>query len=593
MGIVDEDVRRVRDQTDIVQIITQHTQLRKVGTRWQGLCPFHGENTPSFSVNYELGVYHCFGCGASGDAITFVREKENLDFAGAVEYLATRANISLRYTDQNENETRGRRKELLELVQKAVDFYHDCLLNHPQARPARDYLKSRGYDSGIAKRFSLGWAPAEWDNLAKHLKVSAEDLQDAGLGGLNRYGKQYDFFRDRIMFPIFNERGEPVGFGGRQLPDGEGPKYKNTSDAAKIYSKKQVLYGLNWAKTEAGRLSEIVVCEGYTDVIGAHLAGVERAVATCGTALTEEHAQKLKRFAPRVVLAFDADNAGQNAAERVYGWEEKFDLEFAIANLPEGLDPGELSREDPAALRQSIEEAKPFLQFLIDRELKRGDLSSPERQARTAEEAARLVAEHPNPMVRDAYVIQIADTCFVDPEELRRRMQNLSPRTSARKRGNEEEVEREDVFEIEIAEVEKQALGILLHRREEIADYLMPALFLTGVARDVYEAVEEANGDFHSAHEASGEIVASVLVEIVASESSEEDALGVMSRLLALAAERKAAELSAVARSENNFDPDLLEDINYLRSQVAALREVPDDVESLNPLFEWFRGATT
>ena len=389
------------------------------------------------------------------------------------------------------------------------------------------------------------------------------------------------------------ERGEPVGFGGRQLPDGEGPKYKNTSDAAKIYSKKQVLYGLNWAKTEAGRLSEIVVCEGYTDVIGAHLAGVERAVATCGTALTEEHAQKLKRFAPRVVLAFDADNAGQNAAERVYGWEEKFDLEFAIANLPEGLDPGELSREDPAALRQSIEEAKPFLQFLIDRELKRGDLSSPERQARTAEEAARLVAEHPNPMVRDAYVIQIADTCFVDPEELRRRMQNLSPRTSARKRGNEEEVEREDVFEIEIAEVEKQALGILLHRREEIVDYLMPALFLTGVARDVYEAVEEANGDFHSAHEASGEIVASVLVEIVASESSEEDALGVMSRLLALAAERKAAELSAVARSENNFDPDLLEDINYLRSQVAALREVPDDVESLNPLFEWFRGATT
>ena len=593
MGIVDEDIRRVREQTDIVQIINQHTQLRKVGTRWQGSCPFHDENTPSFSVNYELGVYYCFGCRASGDAITFVREKENLDFAGAVEYLAAKANISLRYTDKNENENRGRRKELLDLVGRAVDFYHDCLLNRPEARPARDYLKLRGYNSEIAKRFSLGWAPAEWDELSKHLNVSADDLKDAGLGGLNRYGKPYDFFRDRVMFPIFNEKGEPIGFGGRQLPDGEGPKYKNTSDAAKIYSKSQVLYGLNWAKTEAGRLSEIVVCEGYTDVIGAHLAGVERAVATCGTALTEDHAQKLKRFAPRVVLAFDADNAGQNAAERVYGWEEKFGLQFAIANLPDGLDPGELSREDPAALRQSIEEAKPFLQFLIDRELKRGDLSSPERQARTAEEAARLVLEHPNPMVRDAYVMKIADACHVDPEELRRRMQNLTPRAHVKQRSNSETIEREEIFEIEIAGAERQALEILLHRREEIVDYLMPALFLTGVAREAYEAVEEAEGDFHAAREASEESVSSVLVEIVASESPEEDSLGVISRLLALAAERKAAELSAVARSEDNFDSDLVNDIQYLRGQAAGLREVPEDIEALKPLFEWFRSATT
>tara|TARA_Y100000748_G_scaffold137066_1_gene114957 strand:+ start:4454 stop:6235 length:1782 start_codon:yes stop_codon:yes gene_type:complete len=593
MGIVDEDIRRVRDQTDIVQIINQHTQLRKVGTRWQGLCPFHDENTPSFSVNYELGVYYCFGCRASGDAITFVREKENLDFAGAVEHLAAKANISLRYTDKDENESRSRRKELLDLVQKAVDFYHDCLLNRPQARPAREYLRSRGYDGKIAKQFSLGWAPAEWDDLAKHLKVSVEDLQDAGLGGLNRYGKQYDFFRDRIMFPIFNERGEPLGFGGRQLPEGEGPKYKNTSDGAKIYSKSEVLYGLNWAKTEAGKLSEIVVCEGYTDVIGAHLAGVERAVATCGTAMTEKHAKKLRRFAPRIVLAFDADNAGQAAAERVYGWEEEFGLEFAIANLPEGLDPGELSKDDPAALRRSIEEAKPFLQFLVDRELKRGDLSTPEHQVHTAEEAARLVTEHPNPMVRDSYVIQIADTCRVNPEELRRRMQNLAPRTPSRQRNNEEEKVQEEILEIEIAEVERQALEILLHRREEIADYLLPVLFLTGVAREAYAAVEGADGDFHAALEASKENVSSVLVEIVASEATEEDSIGVVSRLLALTAERKAGEFSAIAKSEDNVDPDLLNDINYLLSQVAELREVPEDIESLKPLLEWFRGATT
>lgn len=593
MGIVEEDIRRVRDQTDIVQIINQHTQLRKVGTRWQGSCPFHDENTPSFSVNYEMGVYYCFGCRASGDAITFVREKENLDFAGAVEHLAAKANISLRYTDKNENETRGRRQELLKLVGRAVDFYHDCLINRPDARPAREYLKSRGYNSDIAKQFSLGWAPAEWDNLAKHLNVSAEDLQDAGLGGLNRYGKQYDFFRDRVMFPIFNERGEPVGFGGRQLPEGEGPKYKNTSDAAKVYSKSQVLYGLNWAKTEAGRLSEIVVCEGYTDVIGAHLAGIERAVATCGTAMTSDHAKKLKRFAPRVVLAYDADNAGQAAAERVYGWEEEFELEFAIADLPEGSDPGELSREDPAALRRAIEEAKPFLQFLIDRELKRGDLTTPERQVRTAEEAARLVTEHPNPMVRDSYVIQIADTCHVNPDDLRRRMQSLTPRTPTKQRSTEEEIDKEEISKIEIAEAERQALEILLHRREEIVDYLLPALFLTGVAREAYEAVEGADGDFHTAREASNEVVSSVLVEIVATEATEEDSLGVISRLLALAAEQKAGEFSAVARSEDNYDAELLEDIQYLRGQAAALREVPEDIELLIPLLEWFRSATS
>ena len=309
MGIVAEDVRRVREQTDIVQLISEHTQLRKSGTQWMGLCPFHGENTPSFSVNYEMGVYHCFGCGESGDAIDYVQNKQHLDFAGAVEYLAAKANISLRYTDSNENEQRGRRKELLDLVQKAVDFYHDCLINRPDARPARDYLRSRGYDGEVARQFSLGWAPKEWDGLSKHLNTSNKNLEDAGLGALNKYNNQYDFFRDRIMFPIFNERGEAVAFGGRQLPDGELPKYKNTSDRAKIYSKKETLYGLNWAKTEASKVSEIVVCEGYTDVIGAHLAGIERTVATCGTSMTEYHAKKLRRFAPRVVLAYDADKA--------------------------------------------------------------------------------------------------------------------------------------------------------------------------------------------------------------------------------------------------------------------------------------------
>ena len=176
----------------------------------------------------------------------------------------------------------------------------------------------------MVRKFRIGWAPESWDALAKHLRLSTDDLEAAGLGGRSKRGTAYDFFRARIVFPIFDERGDAVGFGGRKLPDAEGPKYKNTSDRSEVYDKGRLLYGLNWAKAEAGRLDEIIVCEGYTDVIGFHQAGIERAVATCGTAMTPDHARKLSRFAPRVVLAFDADGAGQAAAERVYAWEEEF-----------------------------------------------------------------------------------------------------------------------------------------------------------------------------------------------------------------------------------------------------------------------------
>ncbi|MAT37569.1 MAG: DNA primase [Acidimicrobiaceae bacterium] len=589
MGIVAEDVRRVREQTDIVQLISEHTQLRKSGTQWMGLCPFHGENTPSFSVNYEMGVYHCFGCGESGDAIDYVQNKQHLDFAGAVEYLAAKANISLRYTDSNENEQRGRRKELLDLVQKAVDFYHDCLINRPDARPARDYLRSRGYDGEVARQFSLGWAPKEWDGLSKHLNTSNKNLEDAGLGALNKYNNQYDFFRDRIMFPIFNERGEAVAFGGRQLPDGELPKYKNTSDRAKIYSKKETLYGLNWAKTEASKVSEIVVCEGYTDVIGAHLAGIERTVATCGTSMTEYHAKKLRRFAPRVVLAYDADKAGQAAAERVYGWEEQFELEFAVAELPEGSDPGDLARHDPAALRRAIEEAKPFLQFRIEQELKRGDLSTPEGRARTAANAGHLAMEHPNPMVSDPYIMQIADQCLVTPDQLRTLLQNTVPQQSTKQKNAQIQDKQEEVLHAQIPAVEKQALQFFLHRKDEIEDYLMPVLFLSTAGQLIYKTLKETKGDLHAAREQTDESLSSVLLEIAAGDVIDEDSLGILSRLLALAAKQKADELSSIARQEDSFD-DLLEDINFLRRQTDALSEAPQSIEPLEPLLEWFRG---
>ena len=195
MGILDEDVRRVRDETDIIRIVTEHTQLKKTGAQWMGLCPFHGEKSPSFSVNAEKGVYYCFGCQVSGDVIDFVREVDGMDFAGSVEFLAAKAGIPLRYTDQNEGRRKNRRKEHAEILQKAVDFYQERLLTDSDARPARDYLRSRGYDGEVARRFSMGWAPDDWSQLARHLKLSDTELQGTGLGGINRRGGQYDFFR--------------------------------------------------------------------------------------------------------------------------------------------------------------------------------------------------------------------------------------------------------------------------------------------------------------------------------------------------------------------------------------------------------------
>ena len=595
MGIVDEDVVRVREETDMVRLITQHTQLKKSGRQWMGLCPFHGEKSPSFSVNQEKGVYYCFGCQVSGDAIDFVREMESLNFAGAVEYLAGRAGITLRYTDRNEGKVHSRRKHLTEAIGKAVAFYHDLLLNDPGARSAREYLKSRGFDGEVARRFSIGWAPDDWSQLAGHLKLSDSDLKASGLGGINRRGGQYDAFRARIMFPILDERDNPVGFGGRKLPDGEGPKYKNTSDAAETYSKSRVLYGLNWAKTEAGRTDEIVVCEGYTDVIGFHLAGLERAVATCGTAMTPDHARKLARFAPRVVLAFDADGAGQSAAERVYEWEEEFGLQFAVADLPVDADPGDLFRTDPEGLRRAVEQARPFLEFRIDRVLGRGDMDTAEGRAHAAEGAAALVGQHPNSLVRDQYLVGIADRCLLDVDHLRLRMvegKASTGREGARKPSRRDTTEARLGPPRQVGRLtpETQALRLLAHRPDEIAGHLSDVLFADPTSLAVYRSLS-SHGDVHAAVSAlnvepDDEAAAALLGRLAVEDAGDDQAIGVLSRLLSLAAGRLAVELEAVSRRDGDlatYQPA----ISYLRTQVMELREPSSDISTLEALLRW------
>src|SRR3954451_11829482 len=427
MGILAEDIARVREATDFVALANEHIALKKVGQRYVGLCPFHAEKTPSFSVNADEKLFYCFGCQMKGDVITFVREVEHLEFADAVEYLATKAGIHVRHDQVVVSRDRDKRDRLVEVMKKAVDWYHERLLSGDDAAPARSYLRSRGYDGDVVRQFQLGWAPDDWDALARSLKVSEDVLRDTGLGFVNRRQRQHDSLRARVMFPIFDTRGDPVAFSGRALPGADGPKYKNSAESP-LYSKSKVLYGLNWAKADIVHAGEAVICEGSTDVIGFFLAGVPRAVAGWGTALTEDQVRTLKNFARRLVLAYDADAAGQAAAERLYEWERKYEVDIAVADLPPGSDPADLARTEPERLREAVEQARPFLAFRLERALASAPLSSPEGRARAAEAALEVIREHPDEFVKDQYVMQVEERTKVDADRLREALKRGSLR---------------------------------------------------------------------------------------------------------------------------------------------------------------------
>lgn len=512
MGILDEDVARVRDATDLVALAGEHLALKRVGRRFVGLCPFHTEKSPSFTINPELGVYYCFGCQARGDAITFVREVEHLDFVEAVERLAARAGITLRYDDAAFSKDRARKQRLHDAVRSAIDFYHRMLLEAPEAGVARKYLRSRGFDGDAARRFSLGFAPDTFDALSNHLrreKFARDEIVDAGLAFVNKADRLQDQFRARLMFPIHDGRGEPVGFGGRTLDD-RGPKYKNSPETP-VYQKSRLLYGLHWAKGEIVARGEVVLCEGYTDVMAFALAGVPQAVATCGTALTDDHFGILKNLARKITLAYDADAAGQAAADRCYQWEQRFEVQFQVAALPAGRDPADVWLDDAAALVKAVDEAKPFLEFRLDRLLAAADLGSVEGRARAAETAAGLVAEHPSDLVRDQYVMRLASRLDIDADRLRatvaRRLAggDHAEKASAAARARpgaeggpghaDDAGERRDLAPEGDRPVDRRELDALrwaIHAPELVAGRLDAALFADPRTRAAYEALASA-----------------------------------------------------------------------------------------------------
>jgi DNA primase len=418
--IRDEDVAAVNERTDIVKLVSGYLTLKKAGhDRFVGLCPFHTEKTPSFGVSPSKGLYHCFGCGKGGDAIGFLRDVEHLEFAEAVERLAKEAGVALRYEGDTPAERRvaSKRQALVRANEAAFELYHRTLLEAKEGEEARRYLETRGIDREVAAEFEIGYAPAYPDFLLRRLvkSLSAELLVEAGLAFKDQEGNVRDRFRRRITFPVHDLSGKAVGIGARILPGGreDGPKYLNSPETP-VYRKAEVLYNLQRAKASATRSGEVFLVEGYTDVIAMVRAGVTNTVATCGTALGEGHFRLASRFAQRMVLAFDSDDAGARAAERAFEFVERFPVQPVVLILPEGLDPADfVDQHGGETLRELAAGAVPLVEYMVRRTVGRHDLSTIEGQSAAVAAAVPLLEQLGDPVRQSEYAHLLAELAGV------------------------------------------------------------------------------------------------------------------------------------------------------------------------------------
>jgi len=411
-----DSIERMRDAVDMVELVGSKSDLRRVGSRWVGLCPFHDERTPSFSVNAVDKLFYCFGCEAKGDAIGFVQQTEGLDFREATEFLAERYGVELELEDEDPaaERRRRRRERLLAVLERTAKFYAAYLWDSGEAARARAYLAERGFDEEVLREFRVGYSPSAWDRVtvaARSDGFDQEELMAAGLAQSGRGGSGiYDRFRGRIMFPLADARGRVLGFGARSMGEGRGPKYLNTSEN-EIYHKGRQLFGIDQARAPAAKAGRVIVVEGYTDVLALHQAGVKESVAIMGTALTQEQLAELGRAAPLVLLALDADRSGQEAMLRAARAAGDRGLELRVVGMPEGQDPADMLAADGAeSFISRLEQAVPVTEFEVGRVLADADLDTPTGRDRAFEETRPLItATAERTATRDELVRLVAD----------------------------------------------------------------------------------------------------------------------------------------------------------------------------------------
>lgn len=457
-----EDVAAVRERARIEEIVGEHVTLRPAGVgSMKGLCPFHDERTPSFHVRPQVGLWHCFGCGEGGDVISFLQKIDGLGFTEAVEHLAGRVGVQLRYEEggaPRPGEEPGRRQRLLEAHRSAAAYYAEQL-STPDAAQARSFLAERGFDREAAEHFGVGFAPRGWDHLLRHLRGRGFTEAELVATGLLSQGNRgvYDRFRGRLVWPIRDVTGDTVGFGARRIfEDDQGPKYLNSPETA-LYKKAQVLYGIDLAKREIARSKQVVVVEGYTDVMAAHLSGVGTAVATCGTAFGPDHVRVVRRLlgdssagagvqlssgrsmGGEVVFTFDGDEAGQKAALRAFGEDQRFYAQTFVAISPGGMDPCELRQSrGPDAVKALVAGRQPLFEFVVRSTLRRHDLDTAEGRVQALREAAPVVAGIRDTALRPEYTRMLAGWLGMEGSAVERAVQSAgraAPRRDERRDG--------------------------------------------------------------------------------------------------------------------------------------------------------------
>ena len=411
-----DDIERTREATDIVELLSQYLPLKRAGKNYVALCPFHSEKKPSFNVSPERQIYHCFGCGAGGNVYTFMMEMEKVAFPEAVRMLAKKAGIALKEEDAQT----GPREVLYSANQFAADFYSTTLLKRETGSRGREYVKKRGFSKEVIQGFNLGFAPPEWDGLKTAAKSFAEDvLLRAGLIVRSEKGRTYDRFRDRLMFPIRNTSGRVVGFGGRSVGDGT-PKYLNSPET-ELYRKSSVLYGLWQAKQDIRKSERAVIVEGYTDLISVWSAGVKGVVASSGTALTQEQSKLLSRYSREVVILFDSDTAGDDAAVRGLDILLEQDLDVNVVSLPPGHDPDSfVKKEGGSSLVSLIDSAPSFFDFKLSYLENKHDLSKTSQKAKAIGEMAGSLGKISDPVKRQLWVKRLAESLGIAEDALLR-----------------------------------------------------------------------------------------------------------------------------------------------------------------------------
>lgn len=531
-----EDVEAVRERARIDEIVSQHVTLKPAGVgSLKGLCPFHDERSPSFHVRPGVGRWHCFGCGEGGDVISFVQKIDGMGFTEAVEYLADRVGIQLRYEESRggsgpqRREEPGKRQRLLEAHRVASEFYAEQLFG-PGAQAGRAFLAERSFDRSDAERFGVGYAPTGWDALMRHLQGRGFTQAELVASGLVSQGQRgiYDRFRGRLVWPIRDVTGAVIGFGARRLYDeDQGPKYLNTPETT-LYKKAQVLYGIDLAKRAIAQGKRVVIVEGYTDVMAAHLSGVETAVATCGTAFGGDHAKVVRRLlgdttaggglqlasgaslGGEVIFTFDGDAAGQKAAMRAFGEDQRFHAQTFVAVEPGGMDPCDLRMaRGPEAVRALVDGRVPLFEFVIRTTLREFDLDTVEGRVGALRSAAPLVAGIRDRSMQLGYARSLARWIGIDTEDVRREVGRAAAtparrneRPAVRQVATDEATPATPVLAMPdprdpVARVERQALVVVLQYPQHVPpkfDTLGEDTFGVPAWRAVHAAVRAAGG---------------------------------------------------------------------------------------------------